>query len=104
MRFGEQVSGQRSEAAKTVRHEHAILLSASSSYCAQFPRYVKAVSSPQLHKSTVSVLGEVLKATAIRILICFCQSAADHIVTFRAFRFVGEKEKAGCLLLDLNRK
>ena len=52
MRFGEQVSGQRSEAAKTVRYEHAILLSASSHHCAQFSRYVKAASSQRLHKLT----------------------------------------------------
>jgi hypothetical protein len=60
MRFGEQVSGQRSEAAKTVRYEHAILLSASFDYCAQFSAYVKAASSPELHKYAVAVLGELL--------------------------------------------
>ena len=59
MRFGEQVSGQRSEAAKTVRYEHAILQSASFKYCAQKRWYVKARSSPGLHNSTVGVLREV---------------------------------------------
>jgi hypothetical protein len=59
MRFGEQFSGQRSEAAKNVRYEHAILLSASSDYCAQFSRYVKVGSSPGLHNSPVGVLREV---------------------------------------------
>lgn len=41
---------------KSVRYEHAILLSASSDYCAQFYAYVKAASSPQLHKSLAAVL------------------------------------------------
>jgi len=59
MRFDEQISGQRSEAAKTVRYEHAILPRASFDYCAQFRLYVKARSSPELHNSTVGVLREV---------------------------------------------
>ena len=59
MRFDAQVSGQRSEAAKTVRYEHAILQSASSHHCAQKRWYVKARSSPGLHNSTVGVLREV---------------------------------------------
>lgn len=60
MRVREQVSGQRSEAAKTVRYEHAILPSALSNDCAQKRCYVKAASSPGLHKSPVDVLLEVL--------------------------------------------
>lgn len=41
---------------KSVRYEHAILQSASSDYSAQFHAYVKAASSPQLHKSLATVL------------------------------------------------
>lgn len=87
MRFDEQVSGQRSEAAKTVRYEHAILQSASFKYCAQFRLYVKARSSPELHNSTVDVLPEV--------------SEGSFLVGFEDFGqwmnkiFACEKEKLG---------
>jgi len=95
MRFGEQVSGQRSEAEKTVRHEHAILLSASSHHCAQFSRYVKAASSHWLHKSARGGLvsfGGVAISPDVWIL---SGSATTKMPEFIIGIFVGEKEKGG---------
>lgn len=65
MRVREQVSGQRSEVTKTVRYEHAILPSALSNDCAQKRCYVKAASSPGLHKSPVDGLREVFLCEAM---------------------------------------
>jgi len=57
--FDEEVQGGRSDTLETVRYEYAILLNASSDYCAQNQPDVKAASSPQIHNSPVGVLGEV---------------------------------------------
>lgn len=98
MRFGEQFSGQRSEAAKTVRYEHAILLSAPLHHCAQFSRYVKAASSHWLHKSARGGLmsfGGVAISPDVRIL---SGSATTKMPEFMIGTLVSEKEKTGVSL------
>jgi hypothetical protein len=99
MRFGEQVSGQRSEAAKTVRHEHAILQRAPFEYCAQKRWYVKARSSPGLHNSPVGVLREVWNQWIHDDCLNFVGVTLNGIVKFWAFHFDGEKEKGGLVPL-----
>ena len=93
MRFGEQVSGQRSEAAKTVRHEHAILLSASFHHCAQFSRYVKVGSSQWLHKLTRGGLVRLGTADIRTRYAAFVTVRRIRLVVFAQYEFVGEKEK-----------
>lgn len=87
---------------KSVRYEHAILLSATFDYCAQLYAYVKAASSPQLHKSLAAVLIVVSSTSPAGDCVGFVWIDPDVSASFERNVFEGEKEKRGSVSLPLS--